>query len=81
MGRHALPGDALDFHQYVLGKPRHFDGRPGRLVVAECLFIDAIYRSKVVHRLEEYLRMLLDTTVALGAGRNGCPYRRLNDFP
>jgi hypothetical protein len=51
-----LPGNALDLHQHVLGKSGDFDSRTGGLVVAECLFIDAVDGSEVVHRLEEYLR-------------------------
>jgi hypothetical protein len=44
-----LPSNALDFHQHVLGESGHFDGRPGRFMIAERLFIDAVDDSKVVH--------------------------------
>jgi len=42
-------GNAFDFYQYVLGKSGHLDGRPGGLVITECLFVDAVDDSKVVH--------------------------------
>ena len=57
-GDDIVPGNTLDFHQHVLGKPGHFDGRPGGLVIAERLLVDAVDGNKVVHRLEEYLRKL-----------------------
>ena len=46
-----LPGNALDFYQRVLWKSGHFNGRPGGFVIPECLFIDAVDGSEVVHRL------------------------------
>ena len=55
-GDGSLPGNALDFHQHVLGKSGHFDSRPGGLMVAEGLFVDAVDGRKVIHRLEEYLK-------------------------
>jgi len=54
-GDGSLPGNALDFHQHVLGKSGHFDSRPGGLMVAEGLFIDAVDGDKIIHRLEEHL--------------------------
>jgi hypothetical protein len=51
----ALPGDALDFYQYVLGKSGYFDGRPGGFMIAERLFVDAVDGRKVIHRLEKHL--------------------------
>ena len=54
-GGDELPGNALNFYEHVFGKPRHFNGRPGRLMIAKSLFVDAVHGSKVVHRLEKYL--------------------------
>jgi len=64
-------GNALDFHKHVLGKSRHFDGRPGGLVVAECLFVDGVDDSEVVHRLEKY-RCLHNFSQITAGSFNNC---------
>ena len=57
-GGGTLPSHTLDFHQHILGESRYFDSRPGRFVIAERLFIDAVDGCKVVHGLEEHLGKL-----------------------
>jgi len=63
-------GNALDFHQHVLGKSGHFDGRPGGLVIAERLFVDGVDDSEVVHRLEKHRRLHNFSQIAAGSFDN-----------
>ena len=56
----APPRNTFNFHEQAHGKG-YFNGGPGGLMGSERLFVDAVDDSKVVHRLEEYLKKSPDT--------------------